>query len=203
MTQKVFQDIKKILFFYFCQYTKKINNFHHTSEGAQSSENHLTNSNGEQSDDHEEPECSVHPESQSSKIIFNTKSSATKYKVESNTTNNMKHFFDESGEDFLKSETQSSRCSKDHINDVCCKGSEYSVHPAKAFYYSSINAKSVGSKIKVYNDALTKVNQYFSEQVENPKRSGKQSIYTVSNLEKGQFSDQFSKKDKLPVKHKT
>ena len=92
---------------------------------------------------------------------------------------------------------------KDHFNDVCSKGSECSVHPAKAFYYSSINAKSVGSKIKVYNDALTKVNQYFSEQIENPKGSGKQSIYTVSNLEKEQFSDQFSKKDKLPVKHTT
>ena len=58
----------------------------------------------------------------------------------------------------------------------------------------------MGSKIKAHNDALTKVDEYFSEQIEKPKCSGKN---TVSNLEKEHFSDQFSKKDKLPVKHTT
>ena len=42
-------------------------------------------SNDEEYEDHhyKEAECSVHPESQSSKITFNTKSIATKYEVES------------------------------------------------------------------------------------------------------------------------
>ena len=48
---------------------------------------------------------------------------------------------------------------------------------------------------------LTKVDQYFSEQSEEPKCSGKKSFDTVSNIEKEQFSYQFSKNTKLSVKN--
>ena len=143
-----------------------------------SSEKNLSNSNGEQSDDHEEAECSVHPESQSSKIIFHTESLATKYKENFDETDNMN-------------------------SNGCCKESEYSVNPSNKSYFSIINAKSAGSKIKACNEAFAKEDQYFSEESEEPKSSRKQSFDTASNLEKEQFSDRFSKKEIFSIKHTT
>ena len=68
----------------------------------------------------------------------------------------------------------------------------------------SLDNKVLETNIKaskgLLDNTLTKVDQYFSEQIEEPKCSGKQSFDTVSYIEKEQ-SDQFSKKAKLSVKH--
>ena len=144
-----------------------------------SSEKNLSNNNGEQSDKHKEVECSAHPESQSSsKIIFHTESLATKYKENFDETDNMN-------------------------SNGCSKESEYSVNPSNKSYFSIITAKSAGSKIKARNEAFAKEDQYFSEESEEPKSSRKQSFDTASNLEKEQFSDQFSKKEIFSIKHTT
>ena len=144
-----------------------------------SSEKNLSNNNGEQSDKHKEVECSAHPESQSSsKIIFHTESLATKYKVNFDTSDNMN-------------------------SDGCSKEFEYSVNPSNKSYFSIINAKSAGSKIKGRNEAFAKEDQYFSEENEEFKCSRKKSFDAVSDLKREQFSDQFSKKEIFSIKHTT
>ena len=112
----------------------------------------------------------------------------------------MKHFLYKSQEDNLKSKIQSARCSKDHFHEICSKEFEYSVNPAKESNFSNINAKSGGFKSKAHNDALAKIDQYFSEQSEEPKCSRKESFDTESYLEKDQFSDRLPKKAKALVK---